>query len=272
MNRFRTKIAEVDTELVTRQKITYRVMLALMLLLLVTLGLSVLAFIAMLVMGPNEMFSGADANGVPWGTWGQGVTVAAMVLIFTFFTLGYILPLGRRDWRSAGALQAFIVALFTEMFGIPLTVYVLSGAFGGVLTLKSGDHLLARGIAALTGVDVATAIVGAMALSLLMLMLALTLIFLGWKEIYSTRGRLVTWGIYRYLRHPQYVGIWIFIVSWLIQWPTVITIFLAPVLLVTYFWLCRREEAALAREFGAEYQRYCQMVPMFLPRLMKRKD
>jgi len=259
-------------EQVTRQKITYRVMLALMLLLLGALGLSALAFIAMLVMGSNKMFLRIDVNLVPWGLWGKSVTVAAMVLIFSFFTLGYILPLGRRDWRSAGALQAFIIALFTEMFGIPLTVYVISGAFGGVLSLKIGDHLLARGAAALTGMDVATAIVAAMALSLLMLMIALILIFLGWKGIYGARGRLVTWGIYRHLRHPQYVGIWIFIAAWLIQWPTIITMLLAPVLVITYYWLCRREEVALAKEFGTEYQRYRQRVPMFLPWLVRNKD
>ncbi|MDP2730510.1 MAG: isoprenylcysteine carboxylmethyltransferase family protein [Dehalococcoidales bacterium] len=259
-------------EQVSRQKVTYRVMLALMLLLLGALGLSVLAFIVMLVTGQNEMFSEAETSMIPWGPWGQGVTVAAAVLIFTFFTLGYILPLGRRDWRSAGAFQAFIIALFTEMFGIPLTVYVLSGAFGGVLSLKSGDHLLARGIATLTSMDVETAIVGAMALSLLMLMAALTLIFWGWKEIYNARGQLVTGGIYRHLRHPQYAGIWIFIAAWLVQWPTIITILLAPVLFLTYYWLCRREEAALAKEFGDEYQHYRQRVPMFLPRLVRKED
>ncbi|MEK7777305.1 MAG: isoprenylcysteine carboxylmethyltransferase family protein, partial [Chloroflexota bacterium] len=195
--------------------------------------------------------------------------IGAAVLIFSFFTLGYILPLGQRDWRSAGALQAFIIALFTEMFGIPLTVYLVSGAFGGALTLKSGDHLLARGLAALTGIDAGAAIAAAMALSLLLLMVSLTLVFLGWKEIYGARGRLATWGIYRHLRHPQYLGIWIFIVAWLIQWPTVITIVLAPVLLVTYYWLARREELVVAREFGAEYLRYRQRVPMFLPRLTR---
>jgi protein-S-isoprenylcysteine O-methyltransferase Ste14 len=91
----------------------------------------------------------------------------------------------------------------------------------------------------------------------------------GWKLIHGAKGSLVTEGPYAYVRHPQYSGLFIVMIGMLIQWPTIITALMFPVLVFAYYRLSKREEEEMIRIFGNEYRRYMDRTPMSIPRLGK---
>ena len=93
-----------------------------------------------------------------------------------------------------------------------------------------------------------------------------------WKVLYDAQSRhtLATTGVYEYVRHPQYIGFIVIMFGFLLQWPTLLTLLMFPVLVVMYVRLARMEERDALREFGDQYRVYMQQVPAFLPRLGAR--
>jgi protein-S-isoprenylcysteine O-methyltransferase Ste14 len=190
--------------------------------------------------------------------------------IFIFFAFTFFKPKTKRDWRSFGAFSAFLVALFAEMYGFPLTIYLLSGWLQSrypQIDWFSHDagHLLEE----LFGWRANPHFGPFHLLSFTFIGAGFTVISIGWKALYEAQRahRLVTTGIYAYVRHPQYVGFTLVMFGFLLQWPTVLTLAMFPVLVFMYVRLARSEESAAVAEFGEAYETYMHRVPRFVPRL-----
>jgi protein-S-isoprenylcysteine O-methyltransferase Ste14 len=191
-------------------------------------------------------------------------------LVFLLFAFSFARPQSKRDWRSFGAFTAFIVALFTEMYGFPLTIYLLSGwlttRFPGVDFLShDAGHLLE----VMFGWKSNPHFGPFHLLSSVFIFGGFILLATAWKVLYDaqTTHRLATTGLYARIRHPQYVGFVLIMFGFLLQWPTLITLIMFPILVFMYAFLARREEAEMERQFGEEYRQYAAKTPRFFPRL-----
>lgn len=202
-----------------------------------------------------------------YGLW---ALVVINSLVFIIFAFSFAKPQSTRDWRSFGAFSAFLVALFTEMYGFPLTIYLLSGWLTthypkvDWLAHDSG-HLLEM----LFGWRSYPHLGPFHWISNLLIFAGFVLLAAAWKVLYAaqTSHTLARTGPYARIRHPQYVAFVIIMIGFLFQWPTLVTLTMFPVLVFMYVRLAKREEREALAELGDEYRGYMREVPAFVPRL-----
>jgi protein-S-isoprenylcysteine O-methyltransferase Ste14 len=200
-----------------------------------------------------------------YGLWSLVFINSAIFIIFAF---SFTKPRTSRDWRSFSAFSAFIVALFVEMYGFPLTIYLLSGwlmrKYPGVdfLTHDAG-HLLNT----LIGWKINPHFDPLHILSNVLIFGGFILLSSAWKVLYEAQraGTLATTGPYARVRHPQYDGFILIMLGFLFQWPTLLTLIMFPILVFMYVRLARREEIEVMAEFGDKYKHYMLSTPAFLP-------
>ena len=202
-----------------------------------------------------------------YGLWSLVIVNSA---VFIFFAYTFFKPSTPRDWRSFSAFSAFLVALFAEMYGFPLTIYFLSGwlqsRYPNVDWFShDAGHLLEMMFGWKTNPHAGPFHI----LSFVFVGGGFILISAAWKVLYDAQQTrsLATTGPYSYVRHPQYVGFILVMSGFLLQWPTILTLAMFPFLTVMYVKLAHTEEQDARAEFGDAYDRYASEVPGFIPKL-----
>ena len=208
-----------------------------------------------------------NAGSSAYGLWSL---VIINSLVFIIFAFSFTKPRTPRDWRSFSAFSAFIVALFTEMYGFPLTIYLLSGwlqsHYPGVdWFAHDSGHLLEM----LFGWRANPHFGPFHILSMVFIGGGFILLSSAWKVLYLAQRshQLATTGVYAKVRHPQYDAFVLIMFGFLLQWPTLLTLLMFPVLVWMYLHLARSEEKDALAEFGDAYNQYTQKTPAFFPRM-----
>ena len=204
-----------------------------------------------------------------YGLW---VLVAVNSLIFIVFAASFFHPRSSRDWRALGGFSAFVVALFTEMYGYPLTVYLLSGPLAGLVPGVDLSHNNGHLWADLIGWEGDPHLSPFHLASYAVIFGGFWLVAAAWRVLFRAQrdGTLASSGPYARVRHPQYLGLILVMLGFLLQWPTFATLAMFPVLVAVYHRLAVREEREVSRRLGESWERYASMTPRFVPRLRSR--
>ncbi len=209
-------------------------------------------------------------------TWDYGLWPLVLInsLVFIIFAFSFTRPRSWTDWRTFGTFAAFIVALFTEMYGFPLTIYLLSGWLGSYFPDSTffghnAGHLWYT-LLGLSGDPHQNPI---HAVSELLIVGGLIFLAMTWRYLYRAQRErtLATTGPYAVVRHPQYVAFIVIMSGFLLQWPTLLTLLMFPILIYMYIRLARLEEKEAREFFGEDYDQYAANTPGFLPRLGRKK-
>jgi protein-S-isoprenylcysteine O-methyltransferase Ste14 len=200
-----------------------------------------------------------------YGLWPLVIINSA---VFIFFAFTFIKPRTKLDWRSLGAFSAFIVALFVEMYGFPLTIYFLSGwlqsRFPQSDIFAHGSGHLWYTIFGFEGDPHSNPI---HLFANILILAGFYITYRAWQILHKAQqaGSLATTGPYAWVRHPQYDGFILVMTGFLLMWPTILTLAMFPVLIAVYIHLAGQEEKLVRQEFGAAYDDYAREVPAFLP-------
>jgi protein-S-isoprenylcysteine O-methyltransferase Ste14 len=203
-------------------------------------------------------------DGYAYGLW-------SLVLFNTILMAGFVYsfakPSTKIEWRSFGLFTSFLIALFVEMYGFPLTIYFLSGWLGSKYPAANpfsheSGHLWGVFLGTGTGHFAWPHV-----LSNVLIVVGALVISSGWKSVHEAQGKIASDGLYRYVRHPQYSGFITVILGFLVQWPTMLTLAMAPFLIVRYILLARKEENYMLASYPVEYGNYFKNRPRFIPRL-----
>lgn len=207
-----------------------------------------------------------------YGLWPLVIINSAIFIIFAF---SFTKPKTALDWRSLGAFSAFIVALFVEMYGFPITIYFLSGWLQNMfpetdLLAHNNGHLWYS----LLGLEGNPHLNPFHLLANLLVIAGFVIIYKSWKILHAAQqsNKLATSGPYTYVRHPQYSGFVLVMLGFLFMWPTLLTLLMFPILVAVYIRLAKHEETIVREMFGERYSGYALKTPAFIPNLNKNNS
>lgn len=197
-----------------------------------------------------------------WDNWGFAIVNMVFFGVFVLFTQ-FRKKLAR---LPSSVYLAFIVALYAEMYGFPLTLYLFTWIFG-ISNVYTLGHLFAGVIGENLFAFLFHIIL--LPLSNIIMLIGIILIIFGWRQIFTAKGKLVTTGIYSHVRNPQYLGMLLLTLGMNVQWLTILSLLLWPLLVILYYRLAREEAKEMEEKFGEKFRKYEQNVPLFIPHLRK---
>ena len=199
--------------------------------------------------------------------YGNWLFALINIVIFLFFIKSAFKPRSKTDWTTYKTFGAFIVALFAEMYGFPLTIYLLTSFFGNKFFNLDFSHDNGHILNTILGIKGDPHFSILHIVSNLLIFGGIILIAKAWDTLYKSQKKniLATSGLYHYIRHPQYLGFILIIIGFLLQWPTLITLIMAPILIARYNHLGQKEEKIMFKKYGNEYTVYKKETPGYFP-------